>query len=633
MEYTILPEINSPQDLKALPREDLPQLCDELRQYIIEVVNKVGGHLAPTLGVIELTVALHYLYDTPEDKLIWDVGHQAYAHKVLTGRRDQLHTIRHLHGLAPFCHREESDYDAFGAGHASTAISAALGMVAARDIQQKEYRVAAIVGDGAITGGLAYEGLNNVGTMRKQMTIILNDNEMSISPNVGAIHQYLAKIVTNPMYNKIRDEMWKFTGKLPGGSRQVRYVVRKMEEGLKNFLTPGILFDELGIRYFGPIKGHDVNGLIDTLNGVKDIKTPVLVHLLTEKGKGYPNVESSPVRFHSVKGTADKKAGKDSALPRYSQVFGDVLIQMAKQDDKIVAITPAMREGSGLVEYSEEFPGRYFDVGIAEGHAVTFSAGLAAEGLKPVCAIYSTFFQRAYDHLIHDVALQKLPVMFCVDRAGLVGGDGATHQGAFDFSYMLPIPNIVISAPRNGNELRDLMYTAKDYQDGPFSIRYPKESVMEYDPEGTPRRIEIGTWEHLREGDDIVVLAVGATVSRAEDALESLAREGYKIGLINSRFIKPIDTRMLDKLVKQYSHIVTLEENAVIGGFGNYILQYVHQHYAKEVTVTTVGLPDKFIEHGSRGDVLELTGLSTTGITKTLRTLATKPHQVAAEVS
>lgn len=632
MEYTILPEINSPQDLKALPREDLPKLCAELRQYIIEVVNKVGGHLAPTLGVIELTVALHYLYDTPKDKLVWDVGHQAYAHKVLTGRRDRLNTIRHLHGLAPFCHREESEYDAFGAGHASTAISAALGMVAAREIQHQDYRVAAIVGDGAITGGLAYEGLNNVGTMRKQMTLILNDNEMSISPNVGAIHRYLAKIVTNPMYNKIRDEMWKFTGKLPGGSRQVRYVVRKMEEGLKNFLTPGILFDELGIRYFGPIKGHDVNALIDTLNGVKDIKTPVLVHVLTEKGKGYPNVESSPVRFHSVKGTAAKKVGND-APPRYSQVFGDVLIKMAREDERIVAITPAMREGSGLVEYSKQFPDRYFDVGIAEGHAVTFSAGLAAEGIKPVCAIYSTFFQRAFDHLIHDVALQKLPVMFCVDRAGLVGGDGATHQGAFDFSYMLPIPNMIISAPRNGNELRDLMYTAKAYEDGPFSIRYPRESVIEYDPEAAPNRLEIGTWEELREGDDIVVLAVGATVSSAEKALDILAKEGLKPGLVNSRFIKPIDTSLLGELVKHYSHIVTIEENAVIGGFGNYIHQYIHQNYSKDVSVTNLGLPDNFIEHGSRDDVLELTGLSTAKITETLRALSLKTHHVTAEVS
>ncbi len=632
MKYTILPQINSPRDVKALSREQLPQLCEELRQYIIQIVDRVGGHLAPTLGAIELTVALHYLYDTPADKLVWDVGHQAYAHKVLTGRREGLKTIRQLNGLAPFCHREESEYDAFGAGHASTAISAALGMVAAREVQRKNYRVAAIVGDGALTGGLAYEGLNNVGTMRKQLTIILNDNEMSISPNVGAIHHYLAKIITNPLYNKIRDEMWNLTGKLPSGSRQVRYVVRKMEEGLKNFLTPGILFDELGIRYFGPIKGHDVHELIDTLDAIKDIRTPVLIHVLTEKGKGYPNVESSPVRFHSVKGKAAKQSAAN-ALPNYSNVFGETLIRMAEEDERIVAITPAMREGSGLVEYSEKFADRYFDVGIAEGHAVTFAGGLAAEGMKPVCAIYSTFMQRAYDHLIHDVALQKLPVIFCLDRAGVVGGDGATHQGAFDLSYLLHVPNMVISAPKDGNELRDLMYTAKQYNGGPFTLRYPKESCVAYDPDAEPNILDIGSWEVINPGEEVMVLAVGATVHRAQMAIEVLSREGYNAGLVNMRFIKPLDTEMLRTIVKQYSHLVTLEENSQIGGAGNYILQYIQENYPGTVRMTNLALPDKFIEHGSRSEVLDRVGLSTGHITDKLRRIAEYAQHTTAEVS
>jgi len=632
VEYTLLPEINSPQDLKSLEKSQLPQLCEELRDYIIQVVDKIGGHLAPTLGVIELTVALHYLYDTPTDKLVWDVGHQAYAHKVLTGRREKLKTIRQLHGLAPFCHREESEYDAFGAGHASTAISAALGMVAARDLQQQDYRVAAIIGDGAITGGLAYEGLNNVGTMRKQMTVILNDNTMSISPNVGAIHHYLVKIITNPLYNKLRDEMWNLTGKLPGGSRHVRYIVRKMEEGMKNFLTPGILFDELGIRYFGPINGHNMDEVLDTFDAVKDIKTPVIVHVLTEKGKGYPNVDSSPVRFHSVKGH-DKSKSSDEVLPIYAKVFGDTLIKMAGENEKIVAITPAMREGSGLVEYSKEFPDRYFDVGIAEGHAVTFSGGLAAEGMKPICAIYSTFMQRAFDHVIHDVALQKLPVTFCLDRAGVVGGDGATHQGAFDLSYMLTIPNMIVTAPKDGNELRNLMYTAHQYNDGPFSIRYPKESCVSYDPDSKPEILDFGSWESLAPGEDVVILAVGASVARSREAVETLSKEGYKVGLVNARFIKPLDKTMLADLVNRYDHIVTVEENSHIGGFGNYVAEHIRENIPGSIQLTHMALPDQFIEHGSRNEVLDLVGLSTSHIIKTVREIAEQSRRSAAEVS
>ncbi len=633
MKYELLQSINSPQDLKELDQSQLRPLSDELRSYIIEVIDKVGGHLAPTLGVIELTVALHYLYDTPKDKIIWDVGHQAYAHKVLTGRRDRLSTIRQRNGLAPFCKPSESEYDVFGAGHASTSISAALGIATARDLQGEDYRVVSVIGDGSITGGLAYEGLNNVGAMRRQMTIVLNDNEMSISPNVGAIHHYLTKIVTNPMYNKIRDEIWGMSGKLPSGSRHVRYLLRKMEEGLKNMLTPGILFDELGIRYIGPIKGHDLNKLIDTFNSIKDIKTPVLVHVLTEKGKGYPNVESSPVRFHSVKGQNSRGNSGISQVPTYSQVFGKTAIELAKKDEKIVAITPAMREGSGLVEYSKQFPKRYFDVGIAEGHAVTFSAGLASAGLHPIVAIYSSFLQRGYDHLIHDVALQKLPVTFCLDRSGLVGGDGATHHGAYDISYMQEIPNLVISAPKDGNELRNLMYTAHQYTDGPFSIRYPKGSSLKYSPDADPKVLSIGSWERLIDGENIVVLATGSMVQKAELALRNLSKEGIRVGLVNARFIKPFDTAMLKELIQDYDQIVTIEENALQGGFGSTIRSYIEDELETHIHILRLGIPDKFIEHGSREDTLEMAGLSTQQIQDSVRDLVNKYHHVTAEVS
>ncbi|MCF7804801.1 MAG: 1-deoxy-D-xylulose-5-phosphate synthase [Candidatus Marinimicrobia bacterium] len=633
MDYSILPNIDSPKDLKSLERSELRQVCDELRDYVIEVVDTVGGHLAPTLGVIELTTALHYLYDTPRDKIVWDVGHQAYAHKVLTGRRDRLNTIRQLNGLAPFCKREESEYDPFGAGHASTAISAALGIATARDLQNEDYRVAAIIGDGAITGGLAYEGLNNAGAMRRQMTIILNDNEMSISPNVGAMHHLLTKMVTNPFYNKIRDEMWNLTGKIPGGSRYVRYIVRKMEEGLKNFLTPGMLFEELGFRYFGPINGHDLDEVIETFDAVKDLKTPALVHVLTEKGKGYPGVEKSPVRFHSIKSKASRESKKEDQLPYFYEVFGNIVTEMAADDEKLVAITPAMREGSGLVKFSDTYPERYFDVGIAEGHAVTFAAGLAAEGIHPVVAIYSSFLQRGYDHLVHDVATQELPVIICLDRSGLVGGDGATHQGAFDYSYMLHIPNMVVTAPMDGNELRDLMYTARQYGAGPFSIRYPKDRVVEWSPEGEPHLLDIGSWEELREGDKIVVVAAGSMVDIGERAIESLAKEGYQIGLVNARFLKPFDTTMLSNLVKSCSHLVIMEENSVIGGFGSTILGYVEDNFPGTVRITRIGIPDQFIEHGSREEVLALAGLSPAKIADRLREIARMHYQSAAEVS
>lgn len=626
----LLTTIESPADLKPLSLSELDELCQELREYIIQTIDQVGGHLAPTLGVIELTTVLHYLYDSPRDKMVWDVGHQAYAHKVLTGRREQLKTIRQLDGLAPFCHRTESEHDAFGAGHASTAISSALGLAAARDLQGEDFRVLAIVGDGAMTGGLSYEGLNNAGADNRQLTIILNDNEMSISPNVGAIHHYLTKVVTNPLYNRMRDEIWELTGRLPRGAKHVRHLARKFEESVKNLLTPGMLFEHFGFRYFGPIDGHNIEELYQTFRSVRELNNPVVVHVLTKKGKGYPNVDQSPVRFHSVKGLqARKESTSEDAAPQYSTVFGEVAMKLAEVDSRVVAITPAMCEGADLVAFRERFPDRYFDVGIAEGHAVTFAAGMAAQGMRPVVSVYSTFLQRGYDNLLHDVALQRLPVIFCLDRAGIVGGDGATHQGVFDLSYLQHIPDVVISAPKDGNELRNLMHTALAYQGGPFSIRYPKASSRRYNPDADPKPVEIGTWEHLRDGEGVVALAVGSMVPIAEQVLERFSMEGVRLGLVNARFIKPLDTEMLETLMEEYDHLVTVEENALIGGFGSRIQEYA----AGAVEITRIGVPDRFIPHGSRAELLDLIGLSEKGLEQTLRELLTNQRMLTSKVS
>jgi len=631
--YKFLSKVNSPEDLKSFDIMELRQLSDELRDYIITTIDEVGGHLAPTLGVIELTVILHHLYDTPSDKIVWDVGHQAYAHKVLTGRRDRLPTIRQRNGLAPFCQPEESEYDAFGAGHASTAISASLGIATARDMHQQDFQVLAIVGDGAMTGGLSYEGLNNAGAHGRQLTIILNDNEMSISPNVGAMHRYLTKVVTNPLYNRLRDEIWDLTGRLPRGARHVRYLARKMEESLKNLLTPGMLFEQMGFRYFGPIDGHDLDELYQTFHAVRELNSPVLVHVLTEKGKGYPNVEQSPVRFHSVKGMRGRQSGGTSSAPNYSQVFGEVAVELAERDDRVAAITPAMCEGSDLVTFREKYPDRYFDVGIAEGHAVTFSAGLASEGVRPITAIYSTFLQRGYDNLLHDVALQHLPVIFCLDRAGVVGGDGATHQGVYDISYMSHIPDMIISAPKDGNELRDLMHTALQYDAGPFSIRYPKDSSIAFDPDRKPEPLEIGSWEVLMEGENVAVLAVGSMVEPARRVLNRLSKEGLHLGLINARFIKPMDEKTLAEAAGKYEHLITIEENALTGGFGSLVQDYIRETMESGSRISRLGIPDRFIAHGSRSELLDSVGLSQEKIEQTIRRRLGRYHRTSTKVS
>ena len=539
MQLKYLPKIRNPKDIRGFSEKELLELCEEVRSYTINTITEIGGHLAPTLGVIELSVALHYVFDTPDDKLIWDVGHQGYAHKLLTGRFNKFDTIRQLDGLSGFLKRSESKFDEIGAGHASTSISSALGIAEARRQMDKNFRVAAIIGDGSMTGGLAYEAINNAGHLGKQFLVILNDNEMSISPNVGAISRYFTRLISNPIYNRVRNEFWDLTGKLPVAKSTTRTIIKRIEESLKSLLVPGILFDELGFRYFGPINGHDLNEVIHTLNNIKDIQNPVLLHILTKKGKGMVSLNmenreyhNDAVKFHAVKPNGkikvsdkyDKKEPtKKYNMPIFQDVFGKLVCEIAKNRNDTVCITAAMREGTGLVPYSKQFPDRYYDVGIAEGHGVTFAAGLATQGIRPIVAIYSTFLQRAYDHIIHDCAIQHLPVIFCLDRSGIAGEDGPTHHGSLDIAYLRCIQDIIVTAPKNGNEFRHLMYTALSIDDKPFTIRYPKANSIEFDDGGQMELLPIGSWEICKHGSEFAILAVGPMVYTALDVADELS--------------------------------------------------------------------------------------------------------------
>ena len=629
MQLNYLPTLNSPEDIREFSNEQLHELCDELRAYIIDTITQIGGHLAPTLGVIELTVALHYIYNTPQDKLIWDVGHQGYAHKLLTGRFKDFRTIRKFNGLSGFLKRSESEYDVIGAGHASTSISAALGIAEGRHQNKDDFRVAAIIGDGSMTGGLAFEGINNAGHLGRQLLVILNDNEMSISPNVGAISTYFTRLISNPLYNKIRNEIWDLTGKLPIAKATTRTLIRKVEESLKSLIVPGILFDELGFRYFGPIDGHDLDEILHTLDNIKNIKKPVLLHVLTKKGKGMVsmNVENreyhdDAVKFHAVKPSnkrpykIEKEVPKTTA-PIFQDVFGKLTREIARNRKDTVCVTAAMREGTGLVPYSKEFPDRYYDVGIAEGHGVIFSAGLAAEGIRPIVAIYSTFLQRAFDHIIHDCAIQHLPVIFCMDRSGIAGEDGPTHHGALDISYMRCIQEMIVTAPKNGNEFRHLLYTALNIKDQPFSIRYPKASSVEFDENGQAVMLPIGSWEVEQYGTDVAILAVGPMVYTAIDASKQLTSTGLSFEVVNCRFIKPMDTAYLDTLKKKFSTIITLEEGTITGGFGDGVASYLLEN-GFNGKMKKLGLPDSFVEHGSRDELLSLIGLDVEGVANSI---------------
>ncbi len=608
----ILNKIETPADIKRLTTEELRLLCQELREYIISVVSETGGHLAPSLGVVELTVALHYLYDTPEDVIVWDVGHQSYAHKILTGRKEEFRSLRQLGGLCGFPNRAESEYDPFGTGHASTSISAALGFAVARDRMKRNNKVIAVVGDGALTGGLAYEGLNNAGAAGTDITVVLNDNKMSISPNVGAISRYLTSIITNPVYNKIKNEIWGLTGKLPTIGDSVRILARRMEESLKTFITPGMLFQQLGFRYLGPIDGHDLDELLSTISTVKEFPGPNFVHVLTTKGKGYPQAEKDSAHFHGV-GSFCKVTGKSNARSggrTYTQVFSDSIMELARKDSRIVAVSAAMPAGTGLKQFRKEFPDRFFDVGIAEAHAVTFSAGLAASGLKPVVAIYSTFLQRALDQLIHDVALQSLPVVFVVDRAGLVGEDGPTHHGVFDLSYLSMIPNFIVSAPKDGFELNDLLVTALEQGQSPFAIRYPRDSAATLTEAGPVGRLPVGSWEVLLGGGDVVLLAVGSMVCAALDAARIMRDAGVEACVVNCRFVKPFDESLLKDLAGRYHDFVTIEENVCVNGFGTQVSSVLNGSGEFGGRIRSLGLPNNFVPQGRRKNLLDISGLS-----------------------
>jgi len=615
----LLHRINSPADLQRLTVPELKQLAEELRDNLVEVVARTGGHLAPSLGVVELTIALHYLFDSPRDKIVWDVGHQAYVHKMLTGRRDQLPTIRQHRGISGFLRIAESEHDAFGAGHASTSISAALGMATRRDLMGEKHYVVTVTGDGAMTGGLAYEALNNAGHAGRDMLVILNDNEMSISPNVGAISRYLTSLSTNPFLKKLREEAYDLIERLPKGTSAAE-LANRLERNFKNLLVPGALFQALGFHYFGPIDGHDLEGLLEVIRRVRDEKGPVLLHLLTKKGRGYCYAEEDPNTYHGLN-PFDVASGKSlpakKSPPAYTSVFAQAAMELAEMDRRVVAVTAAMADGTGLVKFGQRFPDRFFDVGIAEAHGVTFCAGMALSGLRPIAAIYSTFLQRAYDQIIHDVAVQDIPVIFSLDRAGLCGPDGPTHHGVFDLTYLRAVPNFIVAAPKDGVELRHLLYTAVMQTDHPFAIRYPKEACPS-DPSGTPfEQIPIGSWERLIEGETVAFLAVGTMVEHARKVVDRLAQRGLKPGLVNCRFVKPMDTEMLRDLAARYKLLITLEENTLRGGFGSGVHESLRELVAPGHALPELrhlGVPDQFILHGGRGELFEEIGLSVSQI-------------------
>lgn len=634
MQLKLLPNIESPEDIRKYSIEELNKLVDELRHHTIETISRIGGHLAPTLGVIELTVALHKVFETPKDKIIWDVGHQGYAHKLLTGRFNQFSSIRQFGGLSGFLKRSESDYDVFGAGHASTSISAATGIAQSRKHSGKNFRVVSVIGDGSMTGGLAFEALNNAGALKTPMIVILNDNEMSISPNVGALNTYLTKIVTNPIYNHIREEIWNLSGKLPFGKKKARTILHRVEDSLKSLLVPGMLFEELGFRYIGPIDGHNLKDLVDTFEKIKDVKSPMLLHVLTKKGKGMANVKkdkyhSDAVKYHAVKPNGKVSNIKADTVPIFQDVFGSLVSEVARNRKDTVCITAAMREGTGLVQYAKEFPKRYYDVGIAEGHAVTFAAGLATENIRPIVAIYSTFLQRAFDHIIHDAAIQHLPVVFCMDRAGIAGEDGPTHHGALDIAYLKCIQDMIVTAPKDGNELRHLLYTGLDYKEGPFAIRYPKASSINFDKLEQAELLPIGSWEVLRQGQETVILAVGPQVYEALNAAKNLELSGINCEVVNCRFIKPMDQDYLHNVIKSFKNVVTVEEGVASGGFGESVASWLSINGFKG-DIKTIALPDKFVEHGPRQLLLDKYGVSQEGIESLL---TAKDSNVETEVT
>ena len=624
---SLLDRIEYPADLRRLSREDLGRVVAEVRERHIDVVSQKGGHFGASLGVAELTVALHYVFDTPRDQLVWDTGHQAYIHKILTGRNERLPTIRTRGGLSPFLRRDESEYDAFGAGHAATSISAAWGMAVGRDLSGRDFDVVAIIGDGAMGCGLAYEALNNAGHTQRDFVVVLNDNDMSIAPAVGAMNKYLTGMVTNPAYNKVRNLVKEILHRTPSGLGEVmEEVAGRLEDSVMHLLTPGLIFEELGFRYVGPVDGHDVQQLVDTFRRVRDMRGPILVHAITQKGKGFAKAESDPWTWHAA-GPFDKVTGKgikkSAGLPRYQNVFGKGLIQLADADERVCTITAAMPDGTSTDMFQQAHPDRYFDVGIAEGHGVTFAAGLATQGMKPIVAIYSTFLQRAFDSIVHDVALQGLPVVFGMDRAGVAGEDGPTHHGALDIAYMLAVPGMTVTAPKDGAEMLALLRLATERNDGPWSVRWPRAAVPAQVPDlADIPPVQPYTWEILRNGGDCVLLATGTMVLPSLRAAEALEQEGVRCTVVNCRFLKPYDRAMLEEMARSHRTVLTVEEGQVSNGFGAFMAREIDGlDLASPPRVAALGMPDAFLEHGARDGLLAEIGLDTAGIADRVRAL------------
>ena len=605
----VLEKMDSPEDLRRLPRELLPQLAQEVREEIIRVVSERGGHLAPSLGAVELTIALHYCFDTPRDKILWDVGHQAYAHKILTGRRDRFRTLRQRGGISGFPRRAESPYDVYDSGHSGGALPVALGMAEAKALRGEDFRVVAVIGDGTLTTGVAFEAMNCAGAWKSDLIVVLNDNEMSISKSVGALSAYLNRIMTGQWVTRFREDLKRLLHEVPGGRRLFR-LMKYAEEALKGVFTPGLLFEELGFKYVGPLDGHNLYHLIETLENVKRLKGPVLLHVITKKGKGYPPAEEDPTLFHGV-GKFDRSSGTfpgSGGPPTYTEVFGRTLLELASRDERIVAITAAMPLGTGLAEFAKRFPDRFFDVGIAEQAAVSLAAGLALEGLRPVVAIYSTFLQRAYDQIVQEVALQRLPVLFAVDRGGIVGEDGPTHHGLFDLSYLRSVPGMTVMAPKDEGELRQMLWTALGREDGPVALRYPRSRGVGVPLEGEPHPLEWGKGEVLREGSRLLILAIGSMVYPALEAAELLASQGLSPTVVNARFVKPLDEALVLRLARGHEALLTVEENVLEGGFGSAVLQLLEREGVLK-RVKCMGAPSEFLEHGTRGELLEAYGL------------------------
>jgi 1-deoxy-D-xylulose-5-phosphate synthase len=637
--YPFLKNIDSPEDLRKLPISDLRNVSNDVREFLVDTISTIGGHFGAGLGTVELSVALHYALNTPKDNIIWDVGHQAYPHKILTGRKELLHTIRQKGGLAPFLNREESEYDVFGAGHASTSISAALGIAAARDFQGEDYKVVAVIGDGSMTGGMAYEALNNCGILGKNVLVILNDNRMSIAPNVWALHNYFNTLITNPTVRKFKDTVWDVAGKIGNGDR-LRFAGSKLVDGMKAVMTPGMMFEALGFKYFGPVNGHNVVKLVEMLNFLNTQEGPLLLHVISEKGKGYKPAESHVQRYHAAGGAFDKITG--TAIPKppsapqppeYMKVFGNALVEICKSNPKVVGITAAMPDGTGLNILQKELPDRFFDVGIAEQHAVTFAAGMATQGFTPVCAIYSTFSQRAFDQIIHDVAIQKLNVIFAMDRAGIVGADGPTHHGVFDLSYLRLIPNMTIMVPKDEQELRDMLYTATEYRNGPIALRFPRGAGVGVALAATGfKKLAIGEGEMLKDGNTVAIVGVGPMLSQAIKAAEDLDHEGISTAVFNARFVKPIDAALLDGIAERFTHVLTLEENSVVGGFGAAVLEHYASTGAK-LHLRLHGIPDRFIEHGAPGELQREIGLDRAGIVIAVRELVAQSVNATLKIA